>query len=601
MKAVTDSFIEKAKSLSPKKLGLLEDEAGVISEPLMLYHYLSHLEERKVYLPAQDLSKNLANFDVAFGFNSLEINSPDNTQYAAIFSFKDQYNLPSSILDELLHLGAQFTITQHHIFTSKNEATHKYKSIADIATVSKSSYMNQLCGYDKMLSASGAKVTDYCKMYSYILVHSDGDKFFRDKINQVIKVLGDKGLLVVREDFNMPSLFWSQMPGNTRYLPQQRYIVGDTSSIASYASVYHYKSGNYKGSAWGVPVAILRSLDGVPFYFNFHNSKGNGSTIIIGPSDSGKSTISRFLLAHSMKYNPKILYFDFSEESKEFASSIGLKMFNMEDIKDKFKINPFAVSGVANSEHGFALWVAESLGLTNAAQQTYKEAVDAIAHRLFGAKDIVDKVGAIGAMIESLGDAGMTRRFESFFKDPEKFDRYFKQDGENFSINQFEDLQYFNIADVELDKAIFHTYFGLFFDHLIDQLDGSRPTIIYINDFVELFKTNFIQENFAAILKKIQSKNAIIIGTMQRNIELEENVAFVNAISGFGTRIFMSDKYADKYFKRAYSLDENDLHKIKSYASSRRMFLLKQDDISSVISLNLAGLGDLLTTLASKP
>jgi len=601
LKTVTDSFIENAKSLCPIRLGLLESEEGLISEQLMLYHYLSHLEERKVHLPIQDFSKYLANFDVSFGFNSLQINSHDNNQYAAIFSFKDHYLLSSRVLDKLMHLGAQFAITQHHIFTSKHEANSKYKSIADIATLSKSYYINTLSGYDRVLGPSGDNVTDYSKLYSYILVHSDDDKFFQDKIKQVTKVFREEGILVVREDFTMPSLFWAQMPGNCRYLPQQRYICADNTSIGSYASIYHNKSGNYKGSAWGEPVAILRSFEGVPFYFNFHNSNGNGSTLIIGPSDSGKSTISRFLLAHSVKYNPNVLYFDFSSESKAFADSIGLKMFNMEDIKAAFKINPFAILGVFGSEHGLSLWIAEALGLSGPLYIQYKDAVDAIALRLFESKDIVDKVGAIGAMIESLNDAAISRRFDSFFKDPEKFDAYFKQDGENFSISAFAKMQYFNIAEMEVDKVLFHTYFGLFFDRIIEQLDGSTPTIIYINDLVELLKTSFIQENFGATLKKVQSKNAIIIGTMQRNVDLESSAPFLNAISGFGTRIFMSDKYADKYFKRAYNLDEDDLHKIKSYASSRRIFLLKQDHISSVISLNLAGLGDFLTTLASKP
>lgn len=62
----------------------------------------------------------------------------------------------------------------------------------------------------------------------------------------------------------------------------------------------------------------------------------------------------------------------------------------------------------------------------------------------------------------------------------------------------------------------------------------------------------------------------------------------------------MSDKFADKYFMRAFQLNQDELYRIKSFDVSRRMFLLKQDEISILLSLNLSHLKDILKTLEAK-
>jgi len=65
-----------------------------------------------------------------------------------------------------------------------------------------------------------------------------------------------------------------------------------------------------------------------------------------------------------------------------------------------------------------------------------------------------------------------------------------------------------------------------------------------------------------------------------------------------GTTIFLSDKDADKYFRRCYGLSDNDLHKIKIYRASRRIFLYKQDNHTNLLSINLDSMAEILETLA---
>lgn len=597
---VVDSFLLHSAEVGSRRLGLLEDTDGVISEPLMFHYYLSHLENRKTYLPMQDISKYLSNMEIKYGFNTMEFSNPYGKQYAAIFSFKDHYNVAHDVIDNIMHLGMQFTLTQHHIFVPHKEATKEYKELADIANLSKAEGLNKLIGYDRILEADGSKVTDYCRLFSTMIIHSDEEGFFEDKVRQITKAFHDQGILVIREDFSMPQLFWAQMPGNYRYISQHRKVYADKSSIVSFASIFHEQSGDFQGNVWGEPVAILRSAKGMPFYFNFHDASGNGSTIVIGPMDAGKSTLSRFLMTNCLKYNPRIHYFDFLGESPIFADKVELRKVYLDEMKANFKINPFEMESIKSNPKQLCLWLAESLGLSGKLFEPYQEAIAAIAQRLGEGEGVVDKLGAIKAMITALDDAALTRRYEEFFEDQGRFASLFTQSAPNFDFANLGHKEYFNLQDLYADKQLFHTYFGLLFNHIVDNLDPVHPTIIYINDFIEFYKINFIQENFSNILEKIKSKNSILIATMQRDTTVESNDKFLKDIEGFGTRIFMSDRHADKYFKRAYQLDEDDLHKIKSYDTSRRMFLLKQGKISTVLSLNLSNLGDLLKTLASK-
>jgi type IV secretion system protein VirB4 len=186
---------------------------------------------------------------------------------------------------------------------------------------------------------------------------------------------------------------------------------------------------------------------------------------------------------------------------------------------------------------------------------------------------------------------------ETFAND--KFVSYFNMHEDNLSIIEANHIISIDVSGMVSNPRLFCSYIGLLIKKLKKVLDGEK-TIIAIPKISGLYEIKSFYPLFNAWLADINKSNAIAFLSSSQDEDIRENQVFLKDINSFATKIFMSDKFADKYFMRAFKLNENELYKIKSYDPSRRMFLFKQDNTSIVLSLNLQSLGDQLKILEAK-
>src|SRR5262249_7556118 len=119
---------------------------------------------------------------------------------------------------------------------------------------------------------------------------------------------------------NLEPCFWAQLPGNFSYIAREAMI--STANFAGFASLHNYPSGLSKGNHWGAAVTVLETISGTPYFFNFHK-QDVGHTTIIGPTGTGKSVLLNFLLAQSLKFKPKIFFFDKDHGAEIFIRALG--------------------------------------------------------------------------------------------------------------------------------------------------------------------------------------------------------------------------------------------------------------------------------------
>ena len=126
--------------------------------------------------------------------------------------------------------------------------------------------------------------------------------------------------------------------------------------------------GNYNGSIWGEPVTILRTLKGGYYNFNYHY-KNNGNTSIVGPKGTGKTTLTHFLLAQSLKFDIKIIYIDLEGRSDKFLKSINGNKIKLE----KYKESPIQIDLLnIDNYDGNVNWFADLLLKICAYDDTYR-------------------------------------------------------------------------------------------------------------------------------------------------------------------------------------------------------------------------------------
>ncbi len=592
LEAITAQLLNKLAKQGARRLGLIETKEGVISEQMMFYYHLLHLDQRKVFLATQDISTVLAGETIKFNFNSIDIDLENNgdKRYAAVFSIKDYYEISPEILDQLLQLGFQYVLTQTIIFVPPKIAIHEYAPLAEIAYLSKGEYINRVTGIKRFMTAEDDGDFSYCKQQTTITIFSDEIKFFEDRMKQASKVLHKLGISCIREDFNMAALFWGQLPGNMRFLTHGRFSYLDTKRIGAYCTIFDREVGNYQGSKWGAPISLVRTDKGTAFYFNFHNKNGLGHTLLVGPSGSGKTVISRFLLTQALKVEPTVLYIDLEGNSKNFIETLGGTYLSGEDVK-KLKLNPFMLQSFKRKPSLFKDWLIDAIFPKARSIQSYEEVFDAVALKLYENIDLPNKVDVLNSLLANLNDSSLNESAQDFFKNENKFLAYFSEEEQKFDLfKSTSKIVGIDLSELMKDQGVFKAYMGVFLEYVLNSIGNKGPTIIYISKFDALYSITHLKQVLSEWLRVLDTKNGIMVANCVHQDEFEKDSDYQAMIDMMGTKIFLSDKNADKYFRRCYRLTDDELHKVKSYSASRRSFLVKQDDIYKMLLLNLTGM-----------
>ena len=594
---VVDSIISKLTRFGARKLTMLKTHEGYISEQLVFYHHLTHLYQRKTFVPIRDLAEYLANYDAIFQFNSLEIAGIGQKQFGAIFSIKEYLDLPTYVLDEVLQLGTQFIITQVMYFTHYIEAQKRYSAQYDFLKLTKEPVLYEGTGLKRFFDSEQGNHNDYCAQQTFILVHSDDEKFFKEKINQTVNAFRSVGFSIIREDFFLPKLFWCQLPGNFRYIEPKRIDYLNTSSIAGFSSVHYYLSGSFKGSKWGPPISLLRSIEGTPYYFNFHNRLGNGNTIFLGPEKSGKTVTIRFLIAQACKLNARVIYLDLEGKSKTFIEGMGGKYIRIKPSDSVLKVNPFNMDNYYGEVRLFKDWLFDSIYPKGKAITQYDEFFTILADQLSKLEDKVDKMKVLSEIVLGSNDQNLIEGYKNFFEDG-GFVHIFNPLKDDIAALDSDNILGIDFSELKSETPLFKAFFGILLKKLLGTLDG-KPTIINLNPANIIYDMEAFYFGLEKWLKEVEEKNGIALLSFYKTADLLANKHFKQHFSLYGTKMLFSDKFADKNFRKALSITEEELYKVRSYDLSRRVFMLKQDQDTLMLSLQLDGLKEELEILCS--
>lgn len=578
---VTDALISDLSKFSAKKLGIILEDIGYVSEPLSFYYNLTHLSEKKVLAPIKDLAETLANFEIKYDFNTFVLNLEDGSnRYAAMFSIKQTHNLLQEVYDIFLQLGIQFIVSEVFYLANAKVALKEYTKILDYLRSSKSLSVAKDSDLDDIINAENGMINDYCEHQVTILVYSDDKTFFQDKINKTLSVFRQIGIVLVREDFNMARCFWSQLPGNFKYINRKQYTATDL--IGAFTSIHHKNMGCYTGSKWGVPVTIFRNLDGKPFYFNFHHAD-NGNTIIIGPNNAGKTTLMNFFITQALKLTPRVIYIDLEGNSEKFMDAIGGLYVKPDPAEySPIKIQLLDKELFNNNKNVLYNLIVEAIypyvNINAEYEQFFRALVDEI---FFVAPE--NKIERMRELIDASEDELLKNGFNSLLG-CDVYENYFDEDF--IDLFSMEDIISIDCSMMTENKSMLNIYLAALLLKLPSLLDG-RPTIIAVNRAYNVLYNPMMKELLPSWLDSLTHKNAIAFFSSALTDELLKDEEMQTIIPHFSNQIFLSNKFADKGYRKAFGLSDLELQKIKSYDVSKRIFLLKQINYSIVGNINL--------------
>ena len=591
-----EALMASLGAYEPRLLSTYRAGGGTRSEPLEFLAYLFNAEMRPIGLPRGDIGHHIPARRISFGLNTVELgpSGPLDRRFVAMVSIKDwpQQTSPG-MFEDLTRLPIEMTMSQSFAFVERaralgqmNLALRRMRSAEDEAI----SLRDEL-GIAKDEVAAGR--AGFGEHHTTIAIHSDSLAELDTSVAEVIALLADSGITAVREDMALEPAFWSQFPGNFRYIARRGLI--STTNFAGFASLHNFPVGSPARNHWGEAVTLLETTASGPYFFNFHaNDLGNFT--VIGPSGSGKTVVLNFLLAQARKYRPRIIFFDKDRGAELFIRAIGGSYDRLAPGHSS-GLNPLQLDDTPANRGFLADWIALLAGgLDEAEAEQVRDALDTS----FTAPPERRRLRHLVELFRGGGRpaaSDLHARLRPWWGDGE---RAWLFDNPRDLTDLSRDTVGFDMTAI-LDDPTVRTPAMFYFFHRVEQrLDGT-PAIIVIDEGWKALDDDVFVRRIKDWEKTIRKRNGIVgFATQSAQDALESRIASA-IIEQAATQIFMiNPKARAEDYINGFGLSRHEFDLVRSLPDNSHCFLIRHGKESVVARLDLSGERELLTILSGR-
>lgn len=594
---LTSKILNDIQSYKAKLLTIKEWDGILYSEHLRFFGKIINLHEERYPLSYNDISHELSTHKIAFGDYDLEVVGKNNKNYAAMISIKEYSEIISSQLDMILQLPFEFIVTQSFDFIQHGKDLENYQYQDYILNVSNDNDLKLILDLDNIVEDKQGLATDYGELQTTIMIISDEKKELENDIVSLYERFNDLGIVAIRENIFTEHCYWSQLPGNFAFIRRQKTI--DIHQIAGFAALYNFPAGTINENYWGPATAVLHTIINTPYFFSFHE-KDEGHSMILGDASLQKSVLLNFLIIQSLRFKPKIFYFDFDQVAKCFINLIDGKYYklsasNNEDEQD-LKIN--IIKSLNNKDD------AKYLG-----QFFYNLAIlaknDNIKKELANINNIVKKIyqsraDNLKSAIECFNCQETQNIYQHFLNIYEKaFGKIFDN---NEEINWNDNIIAFDLTNIIKKKALLIPIIDYLLYKIEQQLD-SNPAIVVFNEAWELLDNPIMSPKIDAMLTRFKEKNCVAIFSAFEGNKIAQSKMNKNIIGHFTSKIIYPDydisDVEQIFYEQILHMSDQEIDMLHIMNKDEKQFLLKHGDDSVIINLDFTNNIEITQLLAS--
>lgn len=575
-----------------------------ISDSLTFYGYLLNGVWRQVAVQTTAVRNYLPHVRLFFGGEKLEIRTPDRQIFGALLDLKDYSDVSRpGILNGLFDVPFGFIETQSFSMMSKADA----KSALEIQR-------NQLMATEDAASSQISQMDDAMDQlisgrfvmgeYHYSLaVFANTPEEAGTYLSQASTALNDAGFQAAMIDLVADAAWFAQLPANWKYRPRSAKIT--SRNFCGLAPLHGFSSGKRDNNPWGEAVTILKTPNGTPYYFNWHSTpieedstdkKAPGNTTIIGMTGSGKTVLELFLLAMTLKYAPTVVVFD-----KDRGAEIAIRALggNYRVLKRGVAtgFNPFWLPATDQNQRFLETLVktliprtlhpSEDTHLSNAIRQTQR--FEPALRNLSQMCQMLpaDNPGG-GSMRDHLAKWCRGGTLGWVLDNPTD-----KIDLSTNTLYGFDDTDF--LEDPEIRNPV-----TMYLLHCTQSLiDGRRFTYVMAEFWKRLESPSFtdfaVNQQFT-----IRKQNGFGIFDTQSPAQILKSPHVAAMVEQSATQIFLPNPKADRRdYVDGFKVTDAEYQVIRNLGESSRCFLVKQNGKSTVVKLDLSGMGDILDVLST--
>ncbi|MCP5369419.1 MAG: VirB4 family type IV secretion/conjugal transfer ATPase [Rickettsiaceae bacterium] len=614
----TDIILERLSEYGASKLGIRYNEQDCYSDLMFLYRRIIQLNEDDCPITEANIAASLAKHRYVVGNDIIEVTDDTEKKFAAIISIKEYQEVSAEALDRFLQIPVEMIATEVFYFVNKEEVTDFFKDQNYILTVSGDEELKRIKGLDRIFnseSGNGKIIEDanemnnkerFChQQISCMIIGNDLDNLEK-QLAQASAALSQIGIVHVREDIDLEKTFWAQLPANFAFLSRMHPTTID--HTAALASLHNFPTGN-QYNPWGRAITLLRTEKGTPYFMNFHDSTGKGTTCIYGDHQSGKTTLFNFILSESDKFVPQTLYITDSNESDIYIKLRGGKWYNHK----KAIVNPLLCDNTKEdleylktflkiiAKNSFdPLSEEESDVIENIAKQILE--IPKEQRKIADLTTIISKTKVAVRIKKRLADILPKGKYHYIFdlQNPQIEENISLQaihldflDEEDYIQENFpqdkkliEEFEY-NLNSLRAVKAAL-----IFALHKVNFNDNAKTAKIFAIDNIDkIINLKYYSFLIPIISKSLHKKNGAFVFTANTDRLLKlyrEEKILPNWISNVNTSFFLPSYLSVNGLDEILGLSKAELRKLSMLTISSRAFLIRQDNhiIASELSIS---------------
>lgn len=434
-----------------------------------------------------------------------------------------------------------------------------------------------------------------------VLVHAPSVARLHERVSDVMSICQRAGFRMLLDKSAAATELLSCHPGNGHMGARSTFVTSET--FSDLASFHSSEIGAGVGEVpWVEPITVLETERGAPYRFNLHPrglpdaEPTNGHTLVLGPSEGGKTTTTLFLAAQALRHGGRLIALDKDRAMEMPIRAMG-GVYAAVKVGEPTGLNPLRTETGARGEAWLLKWLStllETTGkpLTPAQSQVLKSAL-----RQNGAAPAPLK--SFTHFVSLVGDADDKNDLALRVAEWGPEGRYSWVFGEtddvliDFASNDVSALDLTEVLVAGTERTAMLAYL---FRALEMVMEERRPLVLLVDEAWQVLDDPYFADEMKKWLVTARKMNVVVIMLTQFPSQIKQSAAR-SILEGLPNQLIFPNHQADADNYAGMGMNDGELSFILGKAVQGRKALHRTKTGSTILDVDLSRLGPLLTVL----
>ncbi len=423
------------------------------------------------------------------------------------------------------------------------------------------------------------------------------------KVSGIVGVAAQSKLTLVRDSANLEGNYFAAHIGNKDY--QWRTELPSTLNFADATALHTPGLGVPADKLpWKTPVTLLETANGSAHRFSFHKAGDpeaeptNGHTLVLGPSEGGKTTTTLFLLTQARRTGSRLFLFDKDQGMKMAIDAMGGQYAKI-NAGHATGLNPLVTETGERGEAWLLSWLTALLehnskpltpkqvaALKNAIRQNCRNApLEDRNFRQF--ITLVNDVDDDNDLRNRIAEWGPDGRYNWVFGEADT-------PVVDFKANPVTAIDLTEILKSPVERTAVMAYLFRRMEVLFEE---RVPTIVAIDEAWQVLDDEYFSRWLEAFLVVSRKLNVVFVMLTQFASQIRKSKSSRTLLEALPNQILFPSNRAEIDGYEGFGLTDNETAFLTDGRHKGRIALLRSHTQSTLLDVDLSPLGPLLTVL----